>query len=460
MNISKFLPAALRKPTQFKAPSDRFIYVNSMVAVVAALEWRAIPSEKLEHLRESSSTTVSEESRLYYAWVGNRQNTGLAGWLVRTTAEVESVLPKNIVSIAAAFWHFLGDASSRQSAVLLLRTSDFSDAPLISTNERYVVVGVKDGIITEGMYEPARASEFADQYSRVYTNLELDAFENAISISLKSLEPHFAKATLKRTPFNYVPLAIMATVLVLALSATMGFKVVQKRKAAAAAEAERQKRDPVKLYAQALAASQPLLNVERSDWQAALQKAQSMTLKVPGWEASKVECSVDVPQLLVSWNRKGGTYEELRTALAGQQIVLSTQSPQDKTLQHATAMSQVPCPVKRSPYVRATDGSLLPSAEQFKRNLSAEQEFITANFKLRITSPIPFPMIDADINQVPQRIERGEYELGGIPGLFASEALAALPANVVVEKFLIDVVHTDPKNALKITFTGKHYVKP
>jgi hypothetical protein len=453
-----------REPT---VKTDRFVFVNAQVGLVAKLEWRAVGSDSKKAIRQAAAEMSASLNPERYA-VLRGQKVSTVGFYSPSYTEEMAVMPKTLVSLAAAFFYSIPvDARIDAAFVWVLDPAQNDNADAV----RAAYVRVDNGLISvDTVEELALVLERAKSAANIFTNLVGAVhLPDAQVLNVKQLSNAFERSSLQRIPVNYAKFAAPALVGVGVIAVGAALFARAQHEERVRLEAAEKARDPRLLYDAASRTAFNAVYVPPAQWVkviSAMTSAANLPVAIPGWAAKTATCTASTGKLTTTWARSGGTYDELRGALPNQLVQAISNSAAGGSLPDTEkAQSVTSCAVSLGPYPAIVDGKLKPQAEHYVSNLTFEQRLKTAKFTVAPKPPVVYPTIDGSAEKLvsyPPVVLRGDYSISSVPMVFVPEVLNTLPMNVAISSVTLTLQQpsNDNKQTVLVSLDGHHYVKP
>jgi hypothetical protein len=457
------------------ALSERVISTSAEVPLVAGLLWRAVNQARhsLKHLHQVRDLNTDAS---HYVMC---QSEGALVYGLYQPGSLEDgvALPKNVHSAAHCFANLVGKDSPNAALILNLKSGTNQHQSKV-----YVVVleyGVPavDLLSSELEAHNALGSEERTLWSdSPYT------YPNANVADFDWLATGISKTSrIAKIPMNPWPW-VTGAVVVAAAAGIYGL-MHQHKKTQALQElaAVQVAQDPVPKYLQALQAQAPTMASKRADIEAMARHLFEARIVVPGWVLRSVNCSAVQEQCLTRWERKGGTFEDLRAALPAQKLV-SVQtvqseaeqrqeaSPLDKgtsvpALEVATTQERVS--VGRTNWLQGSPGGgpqvvLAPFGKQVFEASVQWQEWATAGLSVHLKEPPQLWPQAADVPSEfthPQALQASSFKVSGVAGPLVLEVIQSAPAWVSWEHIHARVGDGELASRLLFDLTGTYYAK-
>lgn len=373
--------------------------------------------------------------------------------------------PAGTRSVAAAFAQATINSGTRHAVLVWEVTAlDGQQAQGAAGRMVYLCV-VFDGMPTADEVMPLdRAIEVAAEERKLGATVFANdpdgmALSSAASMLLDEYLAHwsqdksFASAALRGVPVNVVAWAGAVAVVVLvggsAFALHLHNKQVKERE-----EAERAERDdPLPKYMEALAAQRSQAGMSAQDvsrlW---AQLASTTPVKKPGWELSKVTCTLR--DCTASWRREGGTFAQLAAVSPQDKLQLPAM---DRGAVSTTQLNVVDDLLPITFKVSALPAKL-PTQAQY--TLDAGTVFQRwANAKVQVSAigaPVVWPITEGASQLTgPQIVARAPFDIS-VDGAFVAEVLAGLPDGARVTEMSVAV---SPQGGMTASLKGYHYVR-
>ena len=431
------------------------------IRLIGGLEWRLLPAtgSMESQLREKASERGASYAALAYS--PNSEPVEVKG-KIRDMKRVSagfysapdgSKPPKHSHSLAVAFAHW---ASAHSEALLSVRTSD----------GMYAVVAVINGHPVLDRIEPSEgeAYEKALGYLQEYPEISVFADDNVkYPMSLKTqdlLESIGQTANTKATALKSVPVdAVKLALIAVVVGAAVGgyiyhgkWKAEKERKAAIARRAEA---DPLPRYLKGLEQARQVVGVTRPDLRVAFEVASQVQTLPPGWKVRRMGCQ-ELSGCEAELQRTTGTFEDLRAALPGFELVAATTTN--------LGVATVKWNQKLGPD-RLDPATALPTFADFIQGIEASklQTWMVAGVSVQVGMPQVWPQVPGvpQSFKSPKALAAGTFEVAGVAMPQLNEVLESAPPNVNWTGWRVEVgeASADPLTRAKVRFTGNYSVK-
>lgn len=295
--------------------SNKIFAQQGKVAIVAGLNWQTLLKTGKGRATEIRSlASESDASKIVVVENAARAAVGMYSPAEDDYDDGEDgaklVKPKVMHSLAAVFAAKIGDGN----AVLAL------SMPVVGSLSQAMVIVVEGGVpLLDQIKSTEEAQSLSLSYAggamgltyAFYTN-DFNSFSNGELITEAELWEACSKTTvLGPRPANVT--ALVATLVAMGVLVGGGYGFLEFRKSQERAERARQAAlaNPTPKYEAALATQINALGMNRDAALAVLARMRQQPLWVEGWLLSKVECGVDSGTCVSSWERAGGTSDDL-----------------------------------------------------------------------------------------------------------------------------------------------------
>lgn len=438
---------------------ERVVAETAAGPLLAGLEWR--PPATGKHSKRALFDARSQTDASHYVLFEYQQEVRY-GLYKEGLADDNKRLPKGAMSAAACFAHLVGQQSP--SAALVLPVVDGSDE---LGEQQFLVVVLEDGVphIDAVVNEMAVRDTIGSEERAIWAASDIK-YPNCEIVDFDWLSKGGAKggsraAKLQPIPVNPWPVILAAGAASLALLVWWGMQVKHKadearRLAQAAAE-----NDPVPKYLAALTMQVGNMGTRREDVVGALSEIFSDKVTLPGWKLSSIECVAIRQQCTLSWQRRGGTFQDIKATLPDQKLVtVTSQGNEVPVLDVATTVRA--WPVQRESLLMGPKGPTpLPTFERALSDMGPlMQEWRTAGLRVEIKESMLWPAVEGVPIQFkhPAAVRRGQIQIEGVPGAFIQEVLEAVPRWIQWESIRVDVTDGEARSLLNFKATGNYYV--
>lgn len=431
---------------------ERLILHSDDADLLGGLVWRA-PSagqSRIRALREARSL-MPDASHYAQSKVDDHIRYGL---YQPRASEEGAALPKAAVAAAACFSSLVGNENRNAALVLTV------PAAAHRREERLLVVCLEDGVpVVDVLCNEVEARNALGVEDRPIWSDNPVAYPNCRPASFDWLILGAQRPTrLTRIPPNPWPAVATAC----AAATLAGAWVISEHVEAtrrAREDAERaQAADPTPRYLSALRSMRPRMSADRTPLLTAVEGMFAYPLAVQGWMLRSAECSTARSRCVRRWIREGGTFDDLRRAVPGDEIeVPSGGATPSSSLDVATTFRHWEFP--RHPMGDGPD-SLRTSPAELSSVAPQLQRWRTGHVAIDFKNPTLWPRVE-DLPAAfrhPQALVAGDVSMRDVPGPFILEALRDSPPFISWEDVEVDVQHgVDAAGTLKFSATGVFY---
>lgn len=327
-------------------------------------------------------------------------------------------------------------------------------------DEKVYVVVLEDGVpVVDSLTTEMEARNALGSEDRPIWSDTPSLYPNSHDADLAWLAAGATKASrlvpIPLNPWPWVSAAAAITVL------SVGWWWVRDLREAEARDEEARQlaaSDPTPRYLAELARRSGTAMTDRQVWHDTVSSLFERPVAVPGWRMKSVECDAATARCDTWWQRRGGTFQDLRAALPDQALVLSGVDanpvpPLDN------ARTTVPFVVRRQAWP-ATESRLPRLADALGHAGSLFQVWKTADLAIDLQPPRLWPRADAvpPTFAHPQALLSGVVTVSEVPGPFVLEALGTAPPWISWENVRAEVGEGDVATRLKFKATGNYYV--
>ncbi|MDL5034355.1 type 4b pilus protein PilO2 [Pelomonas sp. APW6] len=434
---------------------DRIIAQSGTGTLVAGLTWRPVTGGK--HSRKRLDEARAQLDATHYV-VQSGAHAAAYGFFVPRPSEEGQRLPKGAASAAAVFASIVG--TDHPNAALLLRLGDA---------DRFYLVTLDDGMPTLDMVNDLHSvlEALGEEKRPIWSDQEeLDghALQEAVDLHWLTGHPPGKSARLLAAPVNILPALVITAVVVLAVGGWQAWSQHKKAQERKRAEQEAREADPLPKYLAALVASRSRMYSDRGDLQRLVGQLLAMPAKVvrkgsgsPAWQLMMVQCYAAERYCKATWQRQGGSFEELKAALPNMSLVLETKNGSAPSLDIAE-MRFTPTWSRN-----LTSTPQLPQFDQaFVSGGSLFQLWKNAGMSVDVKGPDLWPKaagVPSSFN-TPHGVWRGEVTVSSVPGPFLAEVIKAAPAWMSWEYLKVELPSNSlaPASLVKFTMTANYYV--
>lgn len=431
---------------------ERLILRSDEGGLLVGLVWRA-PSaaqSRMRALREAKSLMPDAS---HFVQVQSREQARFGIYQARASEE-GIALPKGTLAAAACFSHLVGSECRNAALVLTVPAHDHR------REERLLVICLEDGVpVVDVLSNETEARNALGAEDRPIWSDNAVAYPNCQAASLEWLASGAQRSCrLARIPPDPWP-AIGAICIVAACSG--GWSVVDHiqstRRAQAAGERARAA-DPAPRYLEALRSMRLRMGTERPAVLEAVRGMFTYPLSVPGWMLASADCSASRHRCSRQWIREGGTFDDLRRALPGEDLDAPPASPGGtRALDTATTSRHWDPP--RGPLGDRLH-PLQSAALAFESAAPLLQIWQTAHVALDFKLPALWPPVaDAPVGfHLPGALVAGRVQVRDVPGPFILETLREAPGFISWEEVQVDIGHgAEAIGVLSFSATGMFY---
>jgi hypothetical protein len=434
---------------------ERIVGTCDAGPLVAGLVWRPPAGGKPSRKALAEARALVDAS--HYALVRNGEHAVYGLFALRPSEEGEK-LPKAAISVAALFAQHVGRDTPNAALLAALPDGDRGQ------ERKHCLVVLEDGLPSIDMIGEASSvlKALGDEPRPVWSD-GLARFAHAEWASLQGLadlarQGVHKSARIQRVPINPLPVVAAATAAALLVGLTHAWKqhklAEHKREAEEAAAAA----DPAPKYLALLGARRPTMLARRDQVASVVRTLFDLRAFPSGWQLRAVECAAQTSTCSATWQRRGGTYEELQRAVSSQELVVDAGQ--------VAAAPNLDLAVTRWPIAvgRQAAAEKLPTYEGALAGAGGVfQQWKTADMTVDLKLPTLWPQsaeVPAGFTH-PRALRRGEISVKEVPAPFVMEALQAAPAWVSWESVRLDVGDLVPgaaRGQLRFTLSGNYYV--
>jgi hypothetical protein len=448
--------------TQF----DRILTKTPAGYLFGELDWQAARGAR--HTLDTLEQATERRSDISHYVLSQSGDALVYGLFRNKSTEEDLRLPSRVHSAAHCFAKLVGAQHPNAALILHLPASaQRRDA------SRYVVVLVDGAPAVDTISDETGArNSLGSQDRTIWSDSPLD-FPGCVEADFAWLSGGVSKGSrLTRIPINPWPVVAIGTSIVLAGAGWLWHHQVQKNKELQAAKAEQLAQDPVPKYLSALAREAPKMANHRADLVEMVQGIFERKVVVPGWSMASVTCTASAQNCTTQWSRRGGTFDDLRSAFPDDVLVPGVP---DKA---ASAVASTPkgfvLPLLDSAQTQRTNAvrriNLLSQSERVEfTGLMAQttaasvqwQTWKTAGMLVELKPAALWPQVPGVLPSFkhPQALVRGEMTLRQVPGPFLIEALQMSPGWINWDVVRAELSEGDMRSRLKFTVTGNYYAK-
>ncbi|MEY4564607.1 MAG: hypothetical protein RLZZ618_3884 [Pseudomonadota bacterium] len=430
---------------------ERVLSTTSAGPLLGGLAWRPVGTGRHSMRRLHAARHLVPDAT-HCALFESGQGA-VYGFYQPRAAEENSRLPRELFSAAHCFARLVGQQAPN-AALILSVLSDRNRA-----EDKVYVVVLDDGVpVVDLLTTDMEARNALGSEDRLIWSDHIAAYPNATEVDFEWLVKGADKSSrVLPIPINPWPLAMLGVAVALI---ALGWGVVQHRKKV---EVERQRvaaaaaSDPAPRYLAALNDQSQRMAADRSSMVAAVERMFETPVRVPGWSLKSVECSALSKRCASLWQRRGGSYDDLHAAVAGEQLeLLSSDGSAVPVLD--LARTAKPLTVKRHS-LAAASAPLLPFREAIRQAGPLMQVWKTADLNLDIKGPQLWPRVESvPVGFThPRALQSGLITVSDVPGPFIVEALQTAPTWISWETVQVDVGEGDIKGRLKFKAIGTYY---
>lgn len=430
---------------------ERVLADTSAGPVIGGLSWRPPNGGKHSMRRLYEARNLTTDATHYVLLEADK--AVVYGLYQPRASEERARLPKGVLSAAHCFAALVGHRSPNAALVLTVPASERR------RDEKVYVVVLEDGVpVVDSLTSEMEARNALGSEDRPIWSDNPMSYPHCESVDFEWLASGVTKAArVTVIPMNPWPLIILTLFVV---AAAAGWLLIQKAKQAEARRKQLEAaaaNDPVPKYLAALALKAPTMAADREQFVAIVQGLFTLPVRVPGWSMVSVDCSVDARQCVSAWQRKGGTYDELRRARPGETLHTVTAEGSAVPLFDLAKTVRGIQVERHSAIDPARPLPVLDEAMTISGPLW--QVWKTADISVEIKQPTLWPQA-AGVPPAfvhPSALRSGSISISNVPGPFVVEALRAAPAWVSWETIHIDLGEGDAKARLKFKVSGKYY---
>ena len=326
--------------------------------------------------------------------------------------------------------------------------------------EKVYIVVLEDGVpVVDSLTSEMEARNALGSDDRPIWSDNAGVYPNSHPADLAWLAEGAGKATRVLTiPPNPWPWVAAATVFAVATGGWWWIREVQRQEARREEARQLAASDPTPRYLAELARQRPGMLADRRAWVQAAAGLFDRSVIVPGWVMKSVACDGLAARCETVWQRRGGTFDDLRAALPDERLVLGApgSGPVPSLDQ---ALTSRPLQIARLPWPgNAVKPPTFTDAVAVAGPLF--QVWKTAHLGVDIQPPRLWPAsaaVPAGFSH-PQAVLSGVLTVSDVPGPFVVETLETAPPWVSWENVRVDIGEGGAGTRLKFKATGVYYV--
>lgn len=426
--------------------------------MVGEMDWRP-PTSGKHSARELREVINREMGVTHYTHFESGERT-LYGLCKRYALDDSSAkLPKGAISAAVCFANLVGQQAPNAALVLPVECEPADEAG----EQRYLVIVLEDGMphVDVVVNEIAARDTIGSEERPMWAFNEVK-YPNCVVVDFEWLAAGSAKSArllgLPHNPWPQVTVAVAAGAILLTWWAYDRHQKAEAVRQLAQAQAQA---DPVPKYLAALNVQAPTAGTRRADLTSHLGDVFSINVAIPGWQLKGVECTAAQQQCVLSWLRKGGTFQDIQAALSGQKLMpVTTQGNEVPALEYANTV--MPWVVRReNPLAGTSESTSLPTFEQAMADVTPLlQLWRTAGINVDLKQTALWPAVPGVPAKFvhPSAVRRGQISVAGIPGPFIQEVLESAPRWIHWESINAELGEGDMRGRLNFKATGNYYV--
>jgi hypothetical protein len=432
---------------------ERLIASTPQGELLGGLFWRAPSAGKsrTRALQEAKSLTA-DATHYAQAQVGAHLRYGM----YQPRASEEGLrLPKGTLAAATCFSRLVGAAAPNAALVLTVAAAGQRK------EDKYFVVCLEDGVpVIDVLSNEIEARNALGGEDRPIWSDNPVAYPNCATADFAWLATGADKsARVQAIPINPWPFLTVTLALVLIVAGWLFIQRHERAEQSRRDEAAARAADPMPKYLAALAAQRPAMGVDRAAMLSAVGDMFLYRTWIPGWRLAAAECNARLQACTREWVRRGGSFDDLRSALPHDTLEMIV--PQGSTVPVLDA-------ARTTHPVRLPRVDLLALAQQPLRSLQGAmseagprlQSWRTAEIFLDLKRPALWPRVPElpSSFQHPRALMAGEAEMRDVPAPFILEALRAAPDFISWEAVRVEVGEgADVKALLKFSARGVFY---